>query len=115
METTILKVSDTEIKRVRIIPEKVIPEQRTEETISLSEVRTQLNTVLKQIEVMEIERANYLKPVDASLAIKYAERDALQDEMSQAEELGVKIELPKVEPTPDEKLPEEQLNDTTPK
>lgn len=93
----IQKASETEIIMIKIIPEQVIPEQRTEETVSLSEVKTQLNTLLVQIKNTEAER----DAIIAQLNPMYEQRDSLQSELEQADALGVKIS---VEPKEEIKL-----------
>ena len=109
--TTIEKVSDIEIKRIKVTPEVVIPEKTEETVITLEAVEKELEVLNQQIVQAETAKAFDMKQYtdaeishDARIAPLLEKRVVLEQEIQDAKDLGVTVKPVDVEPTPVEEV-----------
>lgn len=101
---TIEKVSATEIKRIKVTPEVVIPEKIEETIISLEEIEKELEEVNNQIARAENSKEFDMKQYrdaeakhDSILAPLQEKRLALEVEIQNAKDMGVKVDVKPME------------------
>lgn len=101
---SIEKVDDSSYERIIRKPEQIIPEEIIRIPVTLEQAETELTVCLAEIATKESSRAfdveqyeEALAKHDAILAPLYEKRDALQKEISDAKDMGVKIEEKPIE------------------